>query len=190
MLRRVQIGTCVLAISAGCADLTRPSSDRLPPPTAAEPVLHRPVLRPRVPPAEPAAEQPAAEQPAAVEVAGVAAVANAAVPLPADQVGASHILISYQGAQRARPTVTRSKSEARRLAESIRAEAVAPGADFAALARRSSDGPSGPRDGALGRFSRRAMVKPFSDAAFALEPDQVSGVVETVFGFHVIKRTE
>jgi len=44
--------------------------------------------------------------------------------------------------------------------------------------------------GALPKFDRRQMVKAFSDAVFALKPGGISGVVETNFGFHIIKRTE
>jgi parvulin-like peptidyl-prolyl isomerase len=109
---------------------------------------------------------------------------------PADQIGASHILVAYRGATRAKPTVTRSKEEARALATRLATEARQPGTDFSKLARDSSDGPSGIEGGALPKFGRQQMVKPFSDAAFALQPGQISDVVETNFGFHIIKRTE
>ncbi len=62
------------------------------------------------------------------------------------------------------------------------------GADFAQLAQEHSDDTaSAAKGGDLGWFSRRAMVKQFSDAAFALEPGQVSGVVKSPFGVHIIK---
>lgn len=107
---------------------------------------------------------------------------------PADQIEASHILVSYQGATRAKPTITRTRDEARELATQLAARAHEPGVDFAQLAKDSSDGPSGVEGGALPRFGRQQMVKPFSDAAFALRPGEVSGVVETNFGFHIIRR--
>ena len=70
------------------------------------------------------------------------------------------------------------------------AEQVKKGDDFAELARKNSDGPSGPKGGLLGRFGRGQMVPPFEKAAFALKPGEVSGVVETPFGFHVIRREQ
>jgi parvulin-like peptidyl-prolyl isomerase len=112
------------------------------------------------------------------------------IPEPADQIECSHILVSYQGATRAKPTVTRTRDEARELATKLAAKAREPGVDFAQLAKDASDGPSGVEGGVLPRFGRQQMVKPFSDAAFALRPGEVSSVVETNFGFHVIRRNQ
>ena len=64
------------------------------------------------------------------------------------------------------------------------------GQDFAEMAKEHSDGPSSTKGGDLGKFKFEVMAKPFSEAAFALGIDEVSEVVETGFGFHVIKRTE
>lgn len=65
------------------------------------------------------------------------------------------------------------------------------GEDFAKLADEFTEDPSGKGSGGdLGWFGRGAMVKPFEDAAFALKPGELSGVVESPFGFHVIKLEE
>tara|TARA_B100000676_G_scaffold254182_1_gene260341 strand:+ start:65 stop:637 length:573 start_codon:yes stop_codon:yes gene_type:complete len=107
-----------------------------------------------------------------------------------EEVKASHILISYKGADRADADVTRSKEEAKAEAERIRSLIVSEGEDFAEMARKHSNGPSKTKGGDLGKFKFEVMAKPFSEAAFALEVDAVSEVVETDFGYHVIKRTE
>ena len=69
-------------------------------------------------------------------------------------------------------------------------EQIKAGADFAELAKANSDGPSAPQGGELGLKPRGSWVKPFEDAAFALEVGQVSDVVQTRFGYHIIKVTD
>jgi hypothetical protein len=174
----------VLVGLASCADLTRPPAHRLLSGSAIAAL--QPAASPVgvVPQASPRAED---EKPP-LPPQGPTVVANNGSA--ADQVAASHILVAYQGATRAKPTVVRSKEEARKLAQSLAERARQPGTDFAQLAREASDGPTGIEGGALPKFGRQQMVKPFSDAAFALQPGQISGVVETNFGFHIIKRTE
>ncbi|MBT3667774.1 MAG: parvulin peptidyl-prolyl isomerase [Opitutae bacterium] len=106
------------------------------------------------------------------------------------EVKASHILISYQGADRADAKITRTKEEAKKEAERIRDLIITQNKDFAEMARKNSDGPSKTKGGDLGKFKFEVMAKAFSEAAFALDVESVSEVVETGFGFHVIKRTE
>jgi len=105
----------------------------------------------------------------------------------ADQVRVSHILLMYEGSERS--TATRSKEEALAEIGTIR-DQLGNGGDFAALAKAHSDCPSGQEGGDLGTFPRGAMVPEFDAAAFALAPGTDSDVVETAFGYHLIRRTE
>ncbi len=100
-----------------------------------------------------------------------------------EKVTASHILI-----QVAQDADAAAKAEAMKKIEAVKAKADA-GEDFAALAKEFSEGPSGPSGGDLGSFGRGEMVKPFEDAAFSMEIGEISGVVETQFGYHIIKLT-
>ena len=101
----------------------------------------------------------------------------------AEERRASHILI---GASKEAPAAERSKAKAK--ADSLLVELRKSPATFAALARKeSSDTASAERGGDLDFFSRGAMVKPFEDAAFAMKPGEISNVVETDFGYHIIR---
>jgi len=82
-----------------------------------------------------------------------------------------------------------TKAAARAKAENVLKQARA-GADFAQLARTYSNDASAPRGGDLGFFPKGQMVPAFEAAAFALAPNQISDVIETPFGFHVIKVIE
>lgn len=102
-----------------------------------------------------------------------------------EQVRCSHILI-----RSAPDAAAEEKEAARKKAGEIQVRCVA-GEDFSALAAEFSEDPGSKEDGGdLGFFTREQMVAPFSEAAFALQPGQVSGVVETRFGYHVIKLAE
>ncbi len=91
---------------------------------------------------------------------------------PSEQVRASHILVEQ-------------KEEAQEIAERVRG-----GEDFGEVAREKSTGPSASSGGDLGYFERGQMVPTFSEAAFALDVDQISDPVQTQFGWHVIKVTD
>ncbi|MBO0330498.1 peptidylprolyl isomerase [[Muricauda] lutisoli] len=101
-------------------------------------------------------------------------------------VKASHILITWEGAERANPSITRTKEEAEAEAERLLAEARKEDAVFTALARENSDGPSAPRGGDLGYFQEGVMADEFNDFCFG-NPTGTVGLVETQFGYHVIK---
>ena len=101
-------------------------------------------------------------------------------------VRASHILISYNGAQGASPQITRTKNEARSEANRILRLVRSNPNNFSSLALDLSDGPSKSNGGDLGFFQEGTMVKPFNDYVFSNRVGRI-GLVETDFGFHVIK---
>ena len=103
------------------------------------------------------------------------------------EIQAAHILIMYEGSMRAPENITRTKEEARVFAEEL-LQRVKDGADFQELAKEFSDGPSSVNGGVLSPFGRGKMMPAFEEAAFALDKGEVSGIVETDFGFHIIKR--
>lgn len=100
-----------------------------------------------------------------------------------EQVTARHILIGC-GEDEDEDAHDRARAEA----EAVREELVE-GADFAELAKAKSSCPSGQRDGSLGSFGRGQMVAPFEEAAFNLDVGEISPVIHTPFGYHVIEVT-
>lgn len=102
-----------------------------------------------------------------------------------DQVQASHILFKVE------KTATPDQAEAaKKKADDVYKQAKAKDADFAELAKQHSEGPSGPRGGELGFFTKDKMVPPFADAAWKLKKGAVSKPVKTQFGWHIIKVTD
>ena len=99
-----------------------------------------------------------------------------------EQISARHILIKVG------PSDPQEKRDAaKKKIESVLAETRASKDDFGELAKKYSEGPSGPNGGDLGFFTRGQMVPPFEEAAFKLDKGGVSDVVETMFGYHIIK---
>tara|TARA_B100001094_G_C17748811_1_gene584756 strand:+ start:225 stop:545 length:321 start_codon:yes stop_codon:yes gene_type:complete len=103
-----------------------------------------------------------------------------------EQVTASHILIMHE--ESARSSEARTKEDAQAMIEDVKTK-ILDGADFAELAGEISDCPSGSKGGSLGTFGRGQMVKIFEDIAFGLDIDEISDIVETEFGFHIIQRS-
>lgn len=92
--------------------------------------------------------------------------------MPTKEIRASHILVG-------------DKQQAEEICQKCKA-----GADFAYMAEKYSKCPSAKKGGDLGTFGKGQMVPKFESAAFALKVGEVSNVVPTQFGFHIIKRTE
>ena len=101
-------------------------------------------------------------------------------------VRASHILIAYNGSQGSNPQITRTKNEAKNEANRILKLARSNPDNFSSYAIDFSDGPSKSNGGDLGFFQEGNMVKPFNDFVFNNRVGRI-GLVETDFGYHVIK---
>jgi hypothetical protein len=182
-LRAVAVGAAVSWLMVAC-DTPQPASDAGVAPAAA-PASASPTAagnagaRGAGPSATPTASAATAPSPGA----------PASTPAPSE-VAAQHVLVAFKGAKNAPKPVTRTKADARKRADEARAKATG-GADFAKVVEEYSDDvATRDRLGSLGKFARDGMVKPFAEAAFALPVGGISEVVETDFGFHVIKRNQ
>lgn len=98
-----------------------------------------------------------------------------------EQVRASHILIKV-----ASDASDQEKAQARKKIKNIKKKIDA-GEDFSEMAKKHSEGPSNVRGGDLGYFSKGKMVPPFEQKAFSMKKNEVSDIVETQFGYHLIK---
>ncbi|WP_051327356.1 peptidylprolyl isomerase [Desulfatibacillum aliphaticivorans] len=102
-----------------------------------------------------------------------------------EEVRASHILFGTKDAKTAE-----EKEAIKKQAQEVLLKAKKPGADFAALAREYSSCPSKEKGGDLNFFTKERMVPEFSKAAFSMEVGEISSLVETQFGYHIIKVTD
>ncbi|MCP4676003.1 MAG: hypothetical protein GY854_10955 [Deltaproteobacteria bacterium] len=105
-----------------------------------------------------------------------------------EKIYTRHILVQHKGVKYKLKHVTRSKREARNIIEKVAIELRKPNADFAKIAQKHSDCTSKRCGGALKPIGRLGIVPHFEKAAFALEEWELSDVVKTRFGFHIIQR--
>ena len=167
----------LLSLGVGCGG----TYENGPPPVGATPAPS---------PAPPAATSTASTAEAASAPPASTSVSTARSAEKPKSVVARHILVQWMGTKRADTKIVRTRDQARAVAEEVLRRAKA-GESFPRLVLDFSDEPNaGQRGGSLGRFRRGDMDKEFEAAAFALAPGEISGVVETPFGFHIIQRLE
>jgi hypothetical protein len=141
------------------------------------------------------AEQPEAKpevKPASVDMDAAIKVLMAKPEVADENISIQHILISFQGAPRMPPTITRSKDEAKALAEKVYAEVVA-GGDFDELVRRYTND-SAPGIYPMTKAGRAGMVKGFGDVGFRLKVGEIGvapwDATASPFGWHIIRRVQ
>lgn len=106
-----------------------------------------------------------------------------------EMVRASHILLMTIDPETQQPLSDEKKAAKRKEMEDILKQAKA-GKDFAELAKQYSEDPGSKNTGGEYTFPRGKMVKEFEDTAFSLKPGEISGIIETRYGYHIIKLSE
>jgi hypothetical protein len=135
-------------------------------------------------PAEKAPEGPEAE------CLALASAKRERKPNEPAKISVKHVLIKYAGADKAGEGITRTRGAACLRAIEAR-DKIRAGAEFAEIVKEYSEEPgAASREGSVAAIERSMLVESFADAAFELDIGQLSDVVETSFGFHVILRTE
>jgi hypothetical protein len=115
---------------------------------------------------------------------------NNAPPAQREEFGAKHLLVQYKGAMRAAPSITRTDDEAKARATEAMKKARS-GTKFEDLVKEYSDEPgAGARGGDLGKFKKGQMVPEFQNAVEKMKVGEISDLVKTPFGYHVIQRTQ
>ena len=115
--------------------------------------------------------------------------ANTAAFEQPEMVRASHILLMTQDADTHQPLPADKKAAKKKQMEDILKQAKS-GTDFAELAKKYSEDPGSKDKGGEYTFPRGQMMKEFEDAAFSLKTNEISGIVETSYGYHIIKLSE
>jgi hypothetical protein len=111
-------------------------------------------------------------------------------PSEPDRISVKHVLVRYDGAKNAPASITRTREQACLRAEEALTK-LKDGASFGdVVAQYSDESGAATREGSIGAIERADVAAPFADAAFELKVKEVSEVVETPFGFHVILRVE
>jgi hypothetical protein len=140
-------------------------------------------------PTNPKPEAAAADTPAAKCLATADAKRDKRPDEP-EKVTVKHLLVKWTGSKRAPASITRTREEACLRAQEARGK-LEKGTSFGDVVKEYSDEEgAATREGMIGAVQRKDVAAPFADAAFELHVGDVSYVVETDFGFHVIMRTE
>jgi peptidyl-prolyl cis-trans isomerase NIMA-interacting 1 len=159
-----------------------------PPPATAE---NAPAADKAAAPAEPSASaDPAVDAEAADKCLAAAGAKRARYSGEPPKVGVKHVLVKFKGAKNADDKITRSREAACLRAIEAR-DKIREGADWDEVVKQYSDeAGAATRGGSVGTVERQELAKPFADAAFELGVNQLSDVVETESGIHIIFRTE